>query len=164
MITYKLLDKSEKQLWLPRLFDLYYTNMNTIAPSGLSFYEDRSLWLGAVSPALDKGPRQILLCCKDGELAGYVQYYTLDDLLMIEEVQLTADFLSSTVFLSMVRALIRLLPEGIRYVEAYADIRNHRSIQLMQRLGMELVPEPESSPFVHFRGVAEKVREKLTRT
>lgn len=163
-MIYTLLDKSEKDNLLPELFDLYYNNMSQIAPSGLCYEAEQIQWPAAVSPALEKAPRQILLCRNGNDILGYIQYYTRDDLLMIEELQLRGDYQRSTVFISMVRALIRLLPEGIRYVEAYADIRNHRSIQLMQRLGMELVPEPESSPFVHFRGVAEKVREKLTRT
>ena len=163
-MIYTLLDKSEKDNLLPELFDLYYNNMSQIAPSELCHEAEQIQWLAAVSPALEKAPRQILLCRNGNDILGYIQYYTRDDLLMIEELQLRGDYQRSTVFISMVRALIRLLPEGLRHVEAYADIRNHRSIQLMQRLGMELVPEPESSPFVHFRGVAEKVREKLTRT
>ena len=53
MITYELLNKSKKSLWLPHLFDLYYHNMKAIAPSGLAYEEERREWLAAVSPALD---------------------------------------------------------------------------------------------------------------
>ena len=150
-MTYALLNKAEKDCWLPQLFDLFYRNMNTIAPSGMSYEEERAEWLSAVSPALDKAPRQILLCCEDGKLAGYIQYYTRGDLLMIEELQLAAIYQRSTVFFSLVRALVRLLPEGIRYVEAFADSRNRRSIALMKKLGMEILEETE---FVHLRGDA----------
>ena len=158
MITYTHLDKTQKDQWLPRLFDLYYLNMSPIAPSGLSYEEERSQWLSAVSPALDKEPRQVLLCRNDGALAGFIQYYTRGALLMIEEVQLSGRFQGTTVFLALVRALMRLLPEGIGYVEAYADKRNHRSILLMQRLGMEQLQEDQDSPFAHFRGNAAGIR------
>lgn len=163
MMTYALLDKTQKDRWLPRLFALYYENMNPIAPSGLPYEEERAEWLDAVSPALDKAPRQILLCCKDGDLTGYIQYYTRGDLLMIEEVQISPECQSSTVFLTLARALIRMLPEGIRCVEAYADKRNSRSVALMQRLGMDRLQEPEGSAFVHLRGMAEKMRFKFLR-
>ena len=157
MITYTLLNKSEKYTWLPRLFDLYYINMCSIAPSVLSREDERTQWLASVSPALDKAPRQILLCCSDGLLSGFIQYYTRGELLMIEEVQLTTDCQHSTVFLGFIRALIRQLPREIRYVEAYADKRNRRSIDLMHRLGMQELTEAEGSPFLHFKGNAAKI-------
>ena len=158
-MTYALLNKVEKAIWLPKLFDLYYSNMSRIAPSGLNYDKEREQWLSAVSPALDKAPRQILLCCEDGKLAGYIQYYTRGDLLMIEELQLAAIYQRSTVFFSLVRALVRLLPEGIRYVEAFADSRNRRSIALMKKLGMEILEETE---FVHLRGDAVRILQIFT--
>ena len=158
MLTYTLLNKAEKDRYLPLLFDLYHTNMHHIAPSGLSYEAERKEWLCAVSPALDKAPRQILLCRLDHELAGFVQYYTRQDLLMIEELQISPNFQHSTVFLSLVRALVRLLPDGISHVEAYAHKRNYRSIMLMQRLGMEEIPEPQDSMFVHLRGCSDRIK------
>ena len=163
MITYELLNKTKRPLWLPQLFDLYYHNMKAIAPSGLAYEEERREWLAAVSPALDKAPRQILLCLVDGKLEGYIQYYTREALLMIEEAQLSGSCRNSTAFLGMIRALVRLLPGEIRYVEAYAHRRNARSIALMRRLGMEGLPEPESSPFVHFRGCIAEIRPRFIR-
>lgn len=64
------LDKSEKDHWLPQLFDLLYDNMRSIAPSGLSYEQERKEWLAAVSPALEKAPRQIILCFVGEELAA----------------------------------------------------------------------------------------------
>ena len=56
------LDKTEKDQWLPRLLDLLYENMRSIAPSGLTYQQEKDQFLAAVSPALDKAPRQIILC------------------------------------------------------------------------------------------------------
>ena len=82
------LNKSEKDHYLPQLFDLLYENMKVIAPSGLSYEQEKTEWLENVSPALEKAPRQIVLCFVAGELAGYMQYYIRDTLLMVEEIQL----------------------------------------------------------------------------
>ena len=37
MILFSWLNKQEKALWLPKLFDLLYDNMSVIAPSGLTY-------------------------------------------------------------------------------------------------------------------------------
>ena len=65
MIAISRLNKKEKDQWLPRLFDLLYENMHRIAPSGLNRDQEREQWLSQVSPALDKEPRQVLLCFAD---------------------------------------------------------------------------------------------------
>ena len=66
MIRYCLMPKADKSHWLPRMFDLYRENMDTIAPSGLPREDARAQWFAAVSPALDKAPRNVLLCTDDG--------------------------------------------------------------------------------------------------
>ena len=150
-----ILDKKEKSFWLPRMFDLMYENMKDIAPSGLEYGEGRAEFLSNVSPALEKGPRQVLLAVEDGALLGYLQYYTRDDLLMVEEAQIRKDHQNTLLFLGLCRALLKLLPAEIRVVEAYADPRNSKSRRLMARLGMEEVPE--SGAFIHLRGSARKI-------
>ena len=87
MITFTFLEKSQKEYWLAQLFDLFYDNMRSIAPSTLPYEQEKQQWLCQVSPALEKAPRQIILCFASGLLAGYIQYYTNGNLLMIEEIQ-----------------------------------------------------------------------------
>lgn len=152
MVTFSYLNKAEKDLWLPRLFDLLYENMEGIAPSGLSYEQEKARFLSNVSPALDKAPRQILMGFVDGKLACYVQYYTRGGLLMVEEVQLGKPHQGGLLFLRLCRRLMAELPADIRTVEAYADRRNERSLALMDRLGMVPVPGEEDSLFVLLRG------------
>lgn len=160
MITFSYLDKSEKNIWLPRLFDLLYENMRAIAPTELPYEQEKAAFLANVSPALDRPQRQILLCFAEGELAGYIQYYVRGELLMVEEVQLRREYQRTTFFLQMCRYLIRDLPEDLRQIEAYADPRNRHSLALMEKLGM--VPVPEENPaFVHLRGPADAVRKRF---
>lgn len=159
---FQYLDKKEKAVWLPRLFDLYYENMHTVAPTGLSCEEEKELWLAEVSPALDKAPRQIVLYLVRGELAGYLQYYIRDGMLMVEELQLKADLWQTTAFYSFCRYLLSVLPGDLRRVEAYAHKPNLRSLRLMERLGMKAVQEDEA-PFVHMAGDAGQIRSKIGR-
>ena len=75
------LDKSQKEYWLPILFDLLYENMQEVAPDERPREQAKQLWLNEVSPALEKDPRQVLLCFIDDTLVGYIQYYINKNLL-----------------------------------------------------------------------------------
>lgn len=156
MITVTFLNKKEKNFWLPRLFDLFYENMQEIAPSDLSYEQEKGQWLAEVSPALDKDPRQIILCFVDDALAGYVQYYTNQNLLMIEEIQMAKECQQTTLFYSMCKYLAKALPEGVEIVEAFAEKQNLRSQKLMQRLGM--VQIEQNDHFVHLRGSIQNIK------
>ncbi len=151
------LDKSEKDHWLPQLFDLLYDNMRSIAPSGLSYEQERKEWLAAVSPALEKAPRQIILCFVGEELAGYVQYYIRERMLMVEEIQLKREFHRTFLFYKFCKHLLSVLPDDLQTIEAYADKRNLYSICLMEKLGMQPCELESDSPFVHMHVPAEKV-------
>lgn len=156
MVTFSELDKSQKEQYLPVLFDLLYGNMQTVAPSSLTYDAQREKWLSHVSPALDKEPRKILLCFSDGALAGYVQYYIREDLLMVEELQLKREFQRSLVFYRLCRYLGSCLPAGIRYIEAYAERQNLYSQRLMNKLGMEHMEDENG--FAHLRGDLDAIR------
>lgn len=159
-MTVCYLDKSEKECWLPRLFELFYENMSVIAPTGMAYEAERAAWLANVSPALDKALRQVLLALDGEALAGFVMFYTREELLMGEEVQLRRQYRGGLLFLRLCRKLLADLPEKVRTVEAYAHRQNDRSRKLMKRLGMEEVPE--NSPFVHLRGNLHGLKRKLT--
>lgn len=156
MFRFTYLNKQEKEYWLPQLFDLLYDNMKTIAPSGKSYEAEKAEWLGNVSAALEKAPRQVLLCFADGELAGFVQFYIRAELLMVEEVQLRKTYHRSFLFYRICKFLRNSLPTEITVVEAYAEKRNLYSQKLMQKLGMEVIAE--EGPFVHLRGQAEPMK------
>ena len=160
-MTVSYLDKSEKDHWLPRLFDLLYENMQSIAPSGLPYEVERKEWLEAVSPALDKAPRQIILCFVAGELAGYIQYYIREQMLMVEEIQLKKKYQRTLLFYKFCKYLLSVMPDHLQIIEAYADKRNGNSIRLMEKLGMQLCEPEANSSFVHMRGPAERIYQLL---
>lgn len=155
MITFTYLDKTKKDRWLPILFDLYYENMQEIVPSELPYEQEKQQWMNQVSPALEKELRQVILCFTDKKLAGFVQYYTNKNLLMIEEIQIRKGYQCTTLFYGLCKSLAIRLPSEIESIEAYAEKRNTHSQELMQKLGM--VQIEEDGPFVHLRGSAEKI-------
>lgn len=159
MVSFSLLNKGEKDVLLPRLFDLLYENMKDIAPSSVTYDVEKAMFLANVSPALNKAPRQILLALEGVAPVGYIQYYTRKELLMIEEVQIRKDHQGTLLFLCLCRQLLKLLPNEIRVVEAYADPRNLRSICLMKKLGMRDLQE--SGDYAHLRGDGKLIRKKL---
>ena len=75
MPTFTHLTKSEKDAFLPLLFDIFYNNTTELAPSEKSYDSQRDEWLSEVSPALDKEPRKVILCYYEDELAGFLMYY-----------------------------------------------------------------------------------------
>ncbi len=164
MIEFCFLDKTQKNEWLPILFDLFYENMKDIVPLDHSYEEEKREWLSNVLPAIDKAPRQIILCFSDNVFAGYVQYYTRNELLMIEEVQVKPQFWRTRVFYKMCRFLMQSLPSEIEIIEAYANKQNLNSQMIMRNLGMVRVDEKEDFPFIHLRGNAQEIkRNKLSR-
>lgn len=152
MILFTQLNKQEKEQILPELFDLLYDNMSVIIPAEVPYAQQREQWLANVSPALEKAPRNIILCFVNNVLAGYLQYYTTTNLIMIEEIQLKKPYQKTTVFYSFCKYLIENLPPHIEIVEAYADKRNLYSQDLMKKLGMSRFDEETDSSFLHMRG------------
>lgn len=159
MIKFVQLDKAEKEFWLPKLFGLLFENMQSIAPRGLSYEKERDEWFSNVSPALDKEPRQVIMCFDEDELVGYVQYYTREQMIMVEEIQLHSSYQRTMLFYRFCKHLAAVLPENIEYVEAYADRRNLNSQRIMRKLGMEITECDENSQFVHLRGLVEQIRD-----
>lgn len=151
------LNKAEKDQYLPQLFDLLYENMQKIAPSGRSYEREKVEWLAEVSSALEKEPRQIILCFVYGELAGYIQYYIREKMLMVEEIQLKKEYQSTLLFYKVCKFFLSILPGNLETIEAYADRRNLNSINLMEKLGMQSCESETDVFFVHMRGKVESI-------
>ena len=158
MICFSFLDKSQKNYWLPKLFDLLYENMLDITPDDQPYEAQKTQWLEEVSPALDKAPRQMILCLEDGNLVGYIQYYIRDQMLMVEEFQLKRIYQRTLLFYRFVQYLISVMPRNLQRIEAYAHKRNGYSVFLMGKLGMRQCEDACTSPFIHMAGNLANIR------
>lgn len=163
MYIFRLLDKSQKSEILPLLFDIFYENTSTISPFSKTYEAERNEWLFEVSPALEKPPRQIILIYHGADLAGFVMYYTRDELLMIEELQLVPKYQRTLLCYKTVKYLYEFLGEKIGHIEAYALKSNQTSIGLMQDLGFAKINDALGTKFLHFSCNADEIKPKFSR-
>ena len=148
----RFLGKESELHLMAQLFDLLYENMLPIAPSGLSYEEEKRQWMSEAVPAMAKAPRQIVLMYDGDTLAGYLQYYINEGLFMVEELQLRKDCRSTSLFAALWKFMSRIIPKATHTIEAYADPRNQVSRCLMEKLGMKQVEDDACAPLLHFRG------------
>ena len=146
----RLLDKQREMDLLNDVFELLWENMQQIVPSDHGYEEEKRRWLANVAPALKKDPRQLALIFDGEALVGFCQYYCNGGIFMIEELQLRRGFRAGGYTVTLWRFLSRCLSADVRYVEAYADVRNADSRHLMEKVGMELIEK--TGDFLHFRG------------
>ena len=144
------MEKGKKEEILPTLFDLYYENMCSIAPFDAAYGKERAIWIACIAEALEKPQRRILLCVAGDQIVAFAQYYTREDMVMIEELQIRRDYQRTILFLRLARKLAGCLPGESSVLEAYADRRNQNSLRLMERLGMKIVDRDDR--FCHLRG------------
>ena len=152
MITFSFLPKNRASDVLPKLFDILHGNMSKIAPTGNTYEEDLSEWIGAVAPALEKDPRQIILISDGDETVGFFQYYVTDTTFMMEEIQLLPGYQGKGVFQNLYAYLAKVVPESIQFVEAYAHKNNLKSQGILKHLGLRVVGENKTGNSFHYRG------------
>ena len=162
MFTFVYLDKSKKDAILPILFDVFHANMGEIAPSELSLEDEKKEFVCEISQALEKEPRKIILSyCKD-ELVGFLMYYTNQNLLMIEELQLIPKYQKTMLFYRLCKYLIANLPENIERIESFAHRGNVHSLSLQAKFGMEII-ECDNPLFSHLQGDAKVISKRFER-
>ena len=161
MTKFVFLDTSVKNIYLPLLFNILYDNMNYIAPSSLTYEQQKTEWLAAVSPALEKAPRKVIMCLVDETPVGFVQYYTNGQLLMIEEIQLKQRYQKTLMFHRLCKFLCDNISHDITIVEAYCDRHNISSQSLMTKLGMTFSDSKSASDFLHLRGSFTQIKKCL---
>ena len=151
MIEFSFMDKREKDALLPELFTLLYENMNEIAPSGEDPADELRGWLEAVSPALDRTERRIVLIKDDGRLVGYFQYYVNEATFMMEEIQFERELWGSGLFAELYAFLRGEIPP-VPFVEAYAHKLNAKSQGILEHIGLERIGENKNGSCFHYRG------------
>ncbi len=43
--TFQFLNKTQAEVMLPQMFDILFTNMSKIAPTGGSYAQDKQIWM-----------------------------------------------------------------------------------------------------------------------
>ena len=161
-VVFRYLPKPPSSALLDEIFGILATNMRVIAPTGLTYEEDRAQWMACVPPALTKDARQMVLIYAGDELVGFFQYYVTADhaVFMMEEIQFKEAYRESGLFGELYRFLIPKLPADIVSVEAYADKRNTKSLGVLGHLGLTVIGENKNGISWHLRGDFAVLKEK----
>ncbi|MCH5316594.1 MAG: hypothetical protein J1E05_01340 [Eubacterium sp.] len=96
-ISFCFYDKTQSKEILPQMFDILYSNMSRIAPTGNSYDDDKRLWLSFMKSAPADG-QQIILMYVDKIFAGYFQYSINNDTMVIEEIEIKPEHQRTALF------------------------------------------------------------------
>lgn len=151
-IRFQYLNKSEFRTVAQQIFDILADNMEIIAPTGNSREEDFVLWSDAVSDGLQRPERQIIFINDNKNIVGFFQYYTNADTFMMEEIQFKPEYQGKGIFRELFGFVVSHIREDIRFVEAYANISNSKSIGILEKLGLTNIGLNKNGRSYHFKG------------
>lgn len=151
-LKFEYLNKSDFAAFAQQIFNILADNMTAIAPTGNSREEDFILWFDAVRDGLQKAERQIILIKDDEGLIGFFQYYTNADTFMMEEIQIKPEYHGKGVFKELYGFLVLQIGRDIKFVEAYANISNSKSICILEKLGLTNIGLNKNGRSYHFKG------------
>ena len=149
---FKYADKQNIEDILPCLFDILYSNMSIIAPTGNTYEYDKKEWLSNITLSIQKEPRQIVLMYADNDLIGYFQYSICVDSFMMEDIQIRKDCQGTGLFQLLYSWLIKKLPKNIKHVEAYSSKSNYKSQGVLEHLGLVKSGENKNGKSFYYKG------------
>lgn len=157
-MTFSFFDKNESEKILPEMYDILFTNMNNIAPTGNSYETDKKIWLSFMLPSIEKGNKHIILMYVDKTLAGYFQYNINGDVMMVEDIQIKPEFHRTMLFCGFFKYFINIVPRNVVCIEANIHKNNMNSQTIAKKLGMQIVGENKNKISWHLKGTMDKFK------
>mgnify|MGYP006381824827 CR=1 FL=1 len=152
MISFEYLNKSDFSVFAQKIFNILADNMTLIAPTDNSREDDFILWSDAVSDGLKREERQIILIKDNANLIGFFQYYTNADTFMMEEIQFKSEYQGKGVFRKLYGFILKNIRNDLEFVEAYANIKNQKSIGILEKFGLLNAGLNKNGCSYHFKG------------
>ena len=156
--TFRKLDKTHATEILPAMFRILYTNMTKIAPTGYTYEEDEAVWLSYVSEQMEQEFPEYLLMYVEDTLIGYFQYSIDGDTLLVDEVEIVPEYQRTMAFYRLCVHLYQTLPDHIQWIASYVNKGNTNSLQINQKLGLQIVGENKSGTSWYLRGDTSKAK------
>ena len=85
-------------------------------------------------------------------LAGYFQYSLNESTVLIEEIEILPDYQRTLLFYRFLKYMSKIIPENIKYAEAYINKGNSNSQRIAQKLGLKIVGENPNGHSFRYRG------------
>ncbi len=151
-VSFIYLNKQHFSTVATKIFNILADNMEKIAPTGNTREEDYKCWYDGVSNGLKRDERRIILIKDADNIIGFFQYYINADTFMMEEIQIKPEYQGNNIFRRLYGFLIDNMSKDIRFVEAYANIDNHKSIGILEKLGLSKIGTNKNGRCLHFKG------------
>ncbi len=151
-LSFEYLNKSDFHNIAYDIFNILADNMEIIAPTGNTREEDYKCWYDGISDGLKRDERRIILIKDIGRIIGFFQYYTNSDTFMMEEIQLKSEYQGKNIFRKLYGFLFKNIRDDIKFVEAYANTENHKSIGILEKLGLSKIGTNKSGSCFRFKG------------
>ena len=152
MISFEYLNKSDFPAIAHTIFDILADNMTLIAPTGNSKEDDFKLWFDAVNQGLERSERQIILIKDNENIIGFSQHYTNSDTFMMEEVQFKTSYQGKGISRKLFEFVLDNINSDLKFVGAYANIKNKRSIAILSKLGLKNIGLNKNGNSFRFQG------------
>lgn len=152
MIKFEYLNKTDFPTVSNEIFNILADNMEIIAPTGYTREADCKCWYEGVSDGLKRNERQIVLIKEADSIIGFFQYYTNADTFMMEEIQFKPEYHGKNIFRELYGFLISNIGKELKFVEAYANITNYKSIGILEKLGLSKIGMNKNGRCFHFKG------------
>ena len=161
--TFKFLDKTKSEEYLPALFDILYRNMMKTMPVGGTYDENKQFWTSCIAPEIMAEDRQVILMYADDELAGYFKYSLSaeGDELAAEDLQIWERYQKTKLFGEFFRFMKTVIPPDTEYIKAYTGIQKSNSLSIMEKLGMEIVGTNKNGVSLCLRGKCAPLFDRL---
>ncbi len=155
MFFFEYLNKNDFSVSAPELFFILHTNMSLIAPTGNTYNEDYLSWSDAYGEAFERNENRKIVLIKETEnkIVGFFAYSVSEDVFKMEEIQILPELQSKYgIFKKLYLFVFKNLPPNIKYVEAFANKKNKKSIAILKHLGLEIIGTNKSGSCHRFRG------------
>ncbi len=155
MFFFEYLNKNDFSVYAPELFFILHTNMSPIAPTGNTYDEDYLCWSDAYGEAFESNENRKIVLIKETEnkIVGFFAYSVSEDVFRMEEIQISPELQSKYgIFKKLYLFVFKNLPTNIKYVEAFANKKNEKSVAILKHLGLEAVGTNKSGSCYRFRG------------
>ncbi len=157
-ITFNVLNKSNCGDTLISLFDILHNNMSIIAPTGESYEDDKRLWISSIIDALDNPQRNIIVITHGTEIIGFFMYSISKKLLKMEEIQFKSEYQGKGIFRQLFICLLKLIPDNVTFVEAFANKQNIKSQGILLHLGLKQVGENRNGRSWRYYGLYDDMK------
>lgn len=151
-MEFVMMQSEEFTTYENELFEILYSNMNELSPTGNSKEEDHKIWLHYFRKSITTDTKVILIL-NDEELIGYFQYRIKEDTMYMDEIEIKKAYQHTGVFITLMHYVVNMQDtKNVRCAEAYVNKSNDSSNVVFTHWKFEIIGENSSGKSYLYRG------------